>query len=58
MTVITPVIRRFAGRSVVALSNGQQIQVLPDISYLSRCQKYQSAAFISDAGMLVVWDDE
>lgn len=58
MTINTPVIQRFAGRSVVTLSNGQRIQVLPDITCLSRCQKYQAAAFISDRGQLVVWDDE
>lgn len=58
MTINTPVISRFAARSVVTLANGQHIQVLPDITWLSRCQKYQAAAFISDRGQLVVWDDE
>ena len=58
MTVSTPVIKRFAGRNIVSLANGQHLQVLPDISWLSRCQKYQSAAFISDIGLLVVWTDD
>jgi len=58
MTVSTPVIKRFAGRNIVSLSNGQHLQVLPDMTWLSRCQKYQSAAFISDIGLLVVWTDD
>jgi membrane glycosyltransferase len=58
MTVSTPIIKKFSGRSVIALSGGQQVQVLPTISWLSRCRKYQSAAFIADRGMLVVWNDD
>jgi len=58
MTVSTPVIKRFSTRSVVALPGGQQVQVLPSIDYLPRCQKYQSAAFISDRSMLVIWNDD
>lgn len=58
MTVSTPVIKRFSTRSVVALPGGQHVQVLPSIEYLPKCQKYQSAAFISDRGMLVIWNDD
>jgi len=58
MTVSTPVIKRFSTRSVVALPGGQQVQVLPSIDYLPRCQKYQSAAFITDRSMLVLWNDD
>jgi len=42
----------------VEIEPGLRIQVLPDISYLPRCQKHQFAAFIADRGMLLVWDDE
>jgi len=42
----------------VEIEPGLRIQVLPDISYLPRCQKHQFAAFIADRGMLIVWDDE
>lgn len=58
MTICTPVIKRFANRGFVALSGGQQVQVLPSISWLPKCQKYQGAAFIADRGMLVVWNDD
>ena len=40
------------------LREGLRLQVLPDISWLPRCQKHQFAAFIADRGTLVVWDDE
>lgn len=58
MTVNTPVIKRFKGRSFVSLPNGLRLQVLPDISYLPHCQKHQSAAYIDDRGTLIVWDDD
>jgi len=58
MTVSTPLIRRFSNRNVVSLPNGLQIQVLPSIHFLANCQKYQSAAFITDRAQLIVWDDE
>lgn len=61
MTVNTRVIKLFLhnnDRSYVPLKNGLRLQVLPDISYLPRCQKHQFAAFIADRGLLVVWDDE
>nr|POF01165.1 glucans biosynthesis glucosyltransferase h [Quercus suber] len=61
MTVNTRVIKLFLhnnDRPYVPLKNGLRLQVLPDISYLPRCQKHQFAAFIADRGILVVWDDE
>ena len=42
----------------IEIRHGLRVQVLPDISYLPRCQKHQFAAFIADAGILIVWDDE
>jgi membrane glycosyltransferase len=42
----------------IPISENLRLQVLPDISYLSRCAKHQSAAFIADRGILVVWDDQ
>ncbi|WPH01751.1 Hypothetical protein R9X50_00460300 [Acrodontium crateriforme] len=61
MTVNTRVIKLFLhknDRPYVPLRNGLRLQVLPDMSYLPRCQKHQFAAFIADRGILVVWDDE
>ena len=42
----------------VEIQPGLRLQVLPDMSYLPRCQKHQFAAFIADRGILVVWEDE
>lgn len=42
----------------VPLENGLRIQILPTISDLGRARKHQFAAFISDDGLLVVWDDD
>lgn len=39
----------------VPLPNGLRLQVLPSIPYLANCQTHQNAAFIHDAGLLVVW---
>ncbi|KAK4989057.1 hypothetical protein LTR50_003526 [Elasticomyces elasticus] len=61
MTVNTRVIKLFLHnneRPYVPLRNGLRLQVLPDMSYLARCQKHHFAAFIADRGILVVWDDE
>jgi hypothetical protein len=61
MTVNTRVIRILLHANTmpfVEIQKGLRIQVLPDISYLPRCQKHQFAAFIADSGILVVWDDE
>lgn len=61
MTVNTRVIKLFLhnnDKPYVPLSNGLRLQVLPDMSYLPRCQKHHFAAFVADRGILVVWDDE
>jgi len=61
MTVNTRVIKLFLhnnDRPYVPLKDGLHLQVLPEISYLPRCQKHHFAAFIADRGILVVWDDE
>ncbi|KAG9691954.1 hypothetical protein KCU95_g7525, partial [Aureobasidium melanogenum] len=42
----------------IPIRDDLRIQVLPDISHLSRCAKHQFAAFIADRGILVVWDDK
>jgi len=57
----TSVIQTFLRSSnlpYVPLSDGLRLQVIPDISFLSRCQKHHFAAFVQDPGMLVVWDDD
>lgn len=61
MTVNTRVVRLFLrnnDRPYVPLKGGLRLQVLPDISFLPRCQKHQCAAFIANRGIMVVWDDE
>lgn len=42
----------------IEIKEGLHLQVLPNMSYLPRCQKHQFAAFIADRGILVVWDDD
>lgn len=61
MTVNTRVIKLFLhnnDKPYVPLPGGLRLQVLPDMSYLPRCQKHHFAAFVADRGILVVWDDE
>ena len=61
ITVNTRVIKLFLNRNnrpYIPLKDGLRLQVLPDVSFLPRCQKHQFAAFIADRGLLVVWDDE
>ncbi|KAF1982641.1 hypothetical protein K402DRAFT_339995 [Aulographum hederae CBS 113979] len=61
MTVNTRVIRILLHSNTqpfIEITPGLRIQVLPDISYLARCQKHQFAAFIADRGILCVWDDQ
>ncbi|KAI4717821.1 hypothetical protein E4T48_05997 [Aureobasidium sp. EXF-10727] len=61
MTVNTRVIKILVqdnNQSSIPIGDDLRIQVLPDISYLSRCAKHQFAAFIADRGILVVWDDK
>jgi hypothetical protein len=42
----------------VPMPHGRRLQVLPNMSFLPRCQIHQFGAFIADRGILVVWDDE
>jgi len=61
MTVSTRVIKLFLhnnDKPFVPLKGGLRLQVLPDITFLPRCQKHQFSAFIADRGILIVWDDE
>ena len=61
MTVNTRVIKILLHSNdmpYVEIQPGLRLQVLPDMSYLPRCQKHQFAAFIADRGILVVWEDE
>lgn len=61
MTVNTRVIKLFLRRQdlpYVPLKDGLRLQILPNITYLPSCQKHHFAAFIADAAILVVWDDE
>ncbi|KAH0443358.1 glycosyltransferase family 2 protein [Colletotrichum camelliae] len=66
MTVNTPVIQSIIQgllnsrepKDSVALEGGLQLQVLPRMTDLPRCQKHQYAAFVLDPPLLVVWDDE
>lgn len=61
MTINTRVIRILLHNNqmpFIEVQEGLRIQVLPDMSYLPRCQKHQFAAFIADRGILVVWDDD
>lgn len=61
MTVNTRVIKIILHSNdmpYVEIQPGLRVQVLPDVSYLPRCQKHQFAAFIADRGILIVWEDE
>lgn len=61
MTVNTRVIRMLLednNATSIPIRDDLRIQILPDISSLSRCAKHQFAAFIADRGILVVWDDQ
>ncbi|KAK3673206.1 hypothetical protein LTR78_007046 [Recurvomyces mirabilis] len=42
----------------VPLKGGLRVQVLPSMEYLGAARKAQSAAFIANEGLLVVWDDD
>ena len=42
----------------IPLQGGLQLQVLPRMTDLPRCQKHHFAAFIVEPPMLVVWDDD
>ena len=62
MTVNTMLIkillRHNSNVSFIEIQSGLRIQVLPDVTYLPRCRKHQFAAFITDPGILIVWDDK
>jgi len=61
MTINTSVINILVGNATtnsIVLCSGLRVQVIPDITYLPSCQKHQSAAFIADRALLVVWDDD
>jgi len=42
----------------IEAQDGLRIQVLPDYSFLPRCQKHQFAAFVNNPAVLVVWEDD
>ncbi|KAL2268716.1 hypothetical protein VTJ83DRAFT_3562 [Remersonia thermophila] len=65
MTVNTPVVRALLDSIIrkteldhVPLPDGLRVQVLRSMSDLPRGQLHHFAAFIEDARVLVVWDDE
>jgi hypothetical protein len=65
MTVNTPFVRALLDTIIrktdldhVPLADGLRVQVLASMSDLPRCQLHHFAAFIVDAHILVVWDDE
>lgn len=61
MTVNTRVIKLFLRQQSAAyipLADGLRLQILPNVTYLPRCQKHQFAAFIYDSSLLIVWDDD
>ncbi|KAF2634139.1 hypothetical protein P280DRAFT_494481 [Massarina eburnea CBS 473.64] len=61
MTVNTRVIKLLLARndqSYVQIDEGLRLQVIPDIGALPFCQKHQSAAFIAETQILVVWEDD
>lgn len=63
MTVNTRIVNvilkaRRTASDYIPLPDGLRLQVLPSMTDLPRCQKHHFAAFIQDAGILVVWEDE
>ena len=63
MTVNTRFIQTFLcgsgfDLSHIPLTGGLRVQLLPDITFLARCQKHHFAAFIQQPPCLVVWDDD
>lgn len=61
MTVNSRVIKSYLEWSPetteVPLGDGQRIQMVPTVADLAHARKAQCAAFISEDGLLVVWDD-
>src|SRR5882672_9785299 len=61
MTVNTRIVKLFMQQedmTYIPLENGLRLQILPNVSYLPRCQKHHFAAFIHNASILIVWDDD
>ena len=61
MTVNTRVIQTYlreCNDPYIPLDRGLRLQVIPNIKYLSRCQKHHFATFVKDPPLLVVWDDD
>lgn len=62
MTVNSRVIKAYLELSptadVVPLSDDQRIQMVSTMGDLKFCRKAQCAAFVADAKLLVVWDDD
>ncbi|KAJ4421057.1 hypothetical protein N0V82_003961 [Gnomoniopsis sp. IMI 355080] len=62
MTVKSRVIKAYLQLSpttnVVPLSDDQRIQMVSTTAELKFCRKAQCAAFVADARLLVVWDDD
>ncbi|PVH93198.1 hypothetical protein DM02DRAFT_244090 [Periconia macrospinosa] len=61
MTVNTRVIKLLLARTDkpwVQINQGLRLQIIPDISALPHCQKYQSAAFVASSKLLLVWEDD
>ncbi|KAB5554547.1 glycosyl transferase family group 2-domain-containing protein [Coniochaeta sp. 2T2.1] len=66
MTVNTPVVRAIlrairrtrADVNFVPLSEGLQVQIIPTMTDLPRSKLHHFAAFVEDAGLLVVWEDD
>lgn len=61
MTVNSRVIKSYLewspNTTEVPLGDGQRIQMVPTILDLAHARKAQCAAFVSEDGLLVVWDD-
>jgi hypothetical protein len=61
MTVNTRIVKLILNEykgDLVPLPHGQMLQVLPSIQDLPRCRKHHFGAFIANAQILVVWDDD
>jgi hypothetical protein len=54
--IITYILEHF-DQPYVQIQSGLRIQVLPDYDALPYCQRGQSAAFVSERRVLVVWHD-
>ena len=57
--VITVFVSAFAGATDhIPLPDGLRLQIIPSLSNLAHCKKHHLAAFVKDAGIMVVWDDD